>query len=98
MCGADHAHIGVNRGSTAETLELSFLDNAENLWLQLQRKVADFVQKQRAPVSPLEPSNTARDRSGVGATFVTEQLAFQQTCRKCGAIHFHKWASRSVAA
>jgi hypothetical protein len=33
MCGADHAHIGVNRGGTAETFELSFLDDAKNFWL-----------------------------------------------------------------
>src|SRR5258708_31861485 len=98
MRGADHAHIRVDRGSTAETLELSFLDNAQKLWLQLRRKVADLVQKQAASVSPLEPSNTPRDRSGVGATLMTEQLAFQQTCGKCGAIHFHKWAVRLIAA
>src|ERR1700689_366204 len=67
MCGADHAHIGMNRGSTAETLELSFLEDAKNFWLQLQRKVADLVQEQGASVSPLESSNTARDRPGVGA-------------------------------
>jgi hypothetical protein len=95
MCGADHAHIGVNRGGAAETLELSFLHDAKNLGLQLQRKVADLVQEQGAPVSPLEPSNTARDRPGVGATLVTEQLAFQQTCGNCGAIHLHKRAVRS---
>src|SRR5882757_6401869 len=49
-------------------------------------------------MSPLKPSNTACDRPGVGATLVTEQLAFKQTCRNCGAIHFHKWAVRSITA
>src|ERR1700682_3496367 len=78
VCGADHAHIGVNRGSTAQTLELSFLHDAKKLWLQLQRKVADLVQKQGTPVGPLKPSNTACDRPGVGATLMTEQFAFQQ--------------------
>src|SRR5260370_11446548 len=98
MCGADHANIGVNRSRTAETLELSFLHNAKKLWLQFQGKVADLVQKQGASVSPLEPSNTARDRPGVGATLVTEQLAFEQTSRNRGTIHFHKRPVRSPAA
>src|SRR6266852_6395264 len=97
MCGADHARIGVNCGSSAQTLELSFLHDAQKLWLQLQRKVADLVQKQGTPVSPLEPSDTSCDRSGVGATLVTEQFDFKQTCRNCGAIHLHKRTVRSVA-
>ena len=37
MRGTDHAHIGVNRGSAAETLKLSFLYDAKQLRLQLQR-------------------------------------------------------------
>src|ERR1700733_286887 len=98
MCGADHAHIAVNRSRTAQSLELSFLHDAQNFWLQLQWKVADLVQEQGAAIRPLEPSNTARNRSRVGATFVTEQLAFQQTCGNGGAIYFHKRAVRSVTA
>src|ERR1700692_3498587 len=97
MCSADHAHIGVNRGSAPEALELSFLHDAKKLWLQLQRKVADLVQKQRPAVGPLEPSDTARDRSGVSATLVTEQLTFKQTRGNGGAIHLHKRAVRAFA-
>src|SRR5258706_460207 len=98
MCGADHAHIGVNRGSTAQTLEPSFLQDTKNFGLQLERKVANLVQEQGTSVSPLEPSNTARDRPRVCAALVTEQFAFKQTRRNGGAIHFHKWAVRSAAA
>src|SRR5438270_13920725 len=98
MRGADHAHVGVNRRPTAETLELSFLQDAQQLGLQLERKVTDLVQKQGPPVRPLEPSNTACDRPGVGAPLVTEQLAFQQTGRKGGAIYFHKRTVRSGTA
>src|SRR5216684_7761275 len=68
MCGADHAHIAANCGGAAQTLELSFLYDAKELWLQLKRKVADLVQKQGTSVSPLEPSDSARDCSGVSAT------------------------------
>src|SRR5713101_6692718 len=97
MRSTDDAHIGLNRYSTAQALELSLLHDAKKLWLQLERKIADLIQKQRATVSPLEPPNTARHRSGVGAALVTEQFAFEQTCRYGGAIHFHKWAVRSAA-
>src|SRR5580700_802115 len=59
---------------------------------------ADHVQKQSAVVSPLKPSNTARDRAGEGATLMSEQFAFEQTGRNSGAVHLHKGAIRSVAA
>src|SRR5882672_3927739 len=48
-------------------------------------------------MGPLKPPNTTRDRPRVGATLVSEQLAFNQTCRNCGAIHLHKRAVRSGA-
>src|SRR4029077_3203553 len=98
MCGADQAHIGVNRGSAAQTLKLSFLHDAKKLGLQLQREVADLVQEQRTSVSSPEPPNTAGDRPGVCTTLVPEQLAFKQTCRNGGAIYYHKGAIRSLAA
>src|ERR1700732_1794857 len=98
MRGTEHAHICLNRCTTAEALELSLLHDAKKLWLQFERKVADLIQEQRAMVSPLEPSDTARDRSSVGATLVPEQFSFEQTCRYGGAIHLHKWTIRSVAA
>src|ERR1700758_958223 len=98
MCGADHAHIAANRVRTAQTLELLLLHDAKQLRLQLQGKVADFVQEQSTSVRPLEPSNTARDRASVGATLMTEQLAFQQACWNCGAVDLHKRALRPVAA
>src|ERR1700684_2910794 len=98
MRSADHPHIGVDRSGTAETLELSLLEDAKNLGLQFQRQIADLVQEQSASVSPFEPSDTACHRSGVGAPLVTEQFAFQQTCRNGGAIHRYKRACRSIAA
>src|ERR1700730_12532962 len=72
MRGADHAHISVNCGSTAETLEPCFLDNAQKLWLQLERKVADFVQEQGAPSSTFKTSNSACDHPGEAAPAVDE--------------------------
>ena len=45
MRRADQTHVGVDRSRTAETLELSFLDDAQKLWLQLQWKVAYLVQE-----------------------------------------------------
>jgi hypothetical protein len=70
--GTDYAYIGMNRGA-AQRLELSFLHNAKKPGLQLERKIADFVQKQGTVVSPLEPSNIACDRTDGSATLVTER-------------------------
>jgi len=61
MCGADHAYIGMNRGSTAETLELSFWITRRSLAATLV-EVADFVQEHGASLARSKPSNTARDR------------------------------------
>jgi hypothetical protein len=99
VCSADHPHIGVNRGRTAETLKLPFLHDAQELRLQFQGKVSNFVQKQRPPVSPLEPSDAAPDSSGVGATLVTEQLAFpasQQELRRNSPSQTDRWIGRST--
>src|SRR5258707_14896516 len=49
-------------------------------------------------MGPLKPSNAARARPSVSAALVTEELALKQACRNGGAIHFHKWTTRSIAA
>jgi len=46
--------------AAAETLELLFLKNAEQLRLKLERKIADPVEKQRAAVRGLKASDGLR--------------------------------------
>src|SRR5579863_1563209 len=48
------ADVDATSISTAQPFELLFLQNSQQLGLQLQRNVADFIQEQRAAVRRLE--------------------------------------------
>ena len=76
--GGNDPHVDVHRARAAQSLELSLLQNAQQLWLQLDRKVADFVQEQRPSMSELEPPGLARMRSRERAALASEQLALDQ--------------------
>ena len=43
--GGDHTHIDMKRFRAADALERSILQNAQELGLELQRQVADLVEK-----------------------------------------------------
>src|SRR5208282_5262531 len=64
------------RATAPETLELLFLQQAQQLRLQRERDVAYFVQEQRALVSHFEAPDSLRDGSSEGALLVTEQFTF----------------------
>jgi hypothetical protein len=58
----------------AHPLELTLLENAQKLRLQIERQVADLVEKQRTSVGQLEAAPLRGGRTGDGAFFVAEQL------------------------
>ena len=58
------------------------LQHAQQLRLQLERDVADLVEKQRAAVRQLEAADPLRDRAGERAALVAEELALQQAGRE----------------
>ena len=62
----------------AESFELTFLKHPEQLGLELQRQVADFVEEDRPAVGEFEASGPARDGSGESAFFVAEEFAFDE--------------------
>src|SRR5262245_17461560 len=65
----------------SQTLELPFLKHAQQLSLQLKRKIADFIEEKRPAVGDLETAMTwihgARERTAL----VAEQLALDQRGR-----------------
>src|SRR4029453_5092199 len=75
----DHAHIDPERPRPADTLELAFLQPPQPLWLQLEGNLADLIEKQRAAVRKLEPSDPLCDRARERSSLVAEHLALQQT-------------------
>src|SRR4030095_11131971 len=46
----DHANVDRDRMGRSDPLELAFLENPEELWLELERQVADLVQEECPPM------------------------------------------------
>ena len=51
--GGNQPHVHLDRPRSAEPLEFALLQGAQQLGLQVERHLADFVQKQRALVAPV---------------------------------------------
>src|SRR3954468_18259601 len=86
VSGRHHAHIYPNRLSAPQSFELLFLQDAQQLGLQFQWKIADFVQKKCSTVCLLESSFGLRNRTCECASFVPEELALQQRGRNGCAV------------
>ena len=82
----DDAHVGLERFIAADAGEFAFLQHAQDLSLQGQRHVADFVEKQRAAIALLEAAHPRAGGAGEGALFVAEELALEQMLRDGRAI------------
>src|SRR5262249_10341545 len=70
----NHPHVHFNRLLVAHPLQLSFLNDAEQFCLDLQRQLANLVEEQRAAVGQLEPSLPPPDCVGERPPLVTEEL------------------------
>src|SRR5262245_66564263 len=55
----DDTHVHDQRLSAANALEPLLLERAQDLGLQRQRQIADFIEKQRAAMSQLEAARFA---------------------------------------
>jgi len=62
------------------------LEDAQQLGLQLERQLADLVEKDRAAIGRLECALPGRVRAGERTALVTEQLALEQRRRKRSAV------------
>jgi hypothetical protein len=74
------------RLGAAHPLEFAVLKDAQQLGLQLQGHVADFIKKQGAAVCGFETAYPARDGTREGASFVAKEFAFQQSERNGRAV------------
>ena len=86
----DQSGIAVQRASRPETLKLVLLQHAEQLRLQFERQLADFVQEYRPLVGEFETAHAARNRTGESTPLVSEQFAFEQGARNRRAIDLHE--------
>ena len=96
--GREHANVYFLVFVTPHRGEGEGLEHAQQLGLQAQVKVADFVDEQGPAVRLLEAADPAIGCAGEGAADVPEELAFDQSGRYRGTIDSHKWAffSRAV--
>src|SRR4029078_3262525 len=81
------AHVDGNRPETADALDLTLLENPQQLALQRRLKLPDFIEEQRAPVGRLQLALLLRHRVGEGSALVSEQLRLDQRIHQCGAVN-----------
>ena len=85
-------------GVLADSLEVPFLQDSEQLGLQIEGNLSDFVQEDRAAVSQLKAPDAIADGSSECAARVTEELALEQFFRDRRAVDLDQWPTRSRAA
>jgi len=82
----DQTHVDAMCAPAPETLEFLFLQNAEELGLQGERYISNFIEEQGSFISQVKAADFLCDRSGKGPPFVAKKLAFEQVERDCGAV------------
>src|SRR5690348_14914913 len=97
MCRRYHTHIDAMRPATSYALELLLLKHPEQLGLQSQRHVPNFVEEQSSRISHFKAANFLRKSPGKRALFMAEEFAFQQVKGNRRAIEFYERASAARA-
>ena len=81
-----HPEVDLLRRGAAYLLDDPFLQDAQQLGLQLQREVPHLVQEDGPAVGQLELPLLVADGAGEGPLHVPEQLAFQEVPRDGGTV------------
>ena len=90
MRGDDHARIHRDGLVSADALNFSLFQHAQQFGLHRERHVANFIQKKRAARGLLEFSDVARGRAGERTFFVAEEFRLDQLSGHGGAIERHE--------
>src|SRR5437867_5907800 len=93
--GGNDPHIHLDDSLSTEPLDLSLLNHAQKIRLHGERKLADFVQEDRAAIPFLEQSLLLGDSAGESASFIAKQLTLQQAFTERSAIHRNESFMRS---
>src|SRR5688572_215458 len=91
----NHPYVNADWAAAANALELALLQNAKQRHLRVCGQLADFVEKEGAPIGELKFPLSTLQSSGECASLVTEQFRGDERCRNCRAIHGHKRAGRA---
>lgn len=90
-------HIGAAGHRVADALVFFVLDKTQQLGLQGQREIADFIEEQGPAVSLVDPPQGAFAGTGKGPAAVAEQLAFHQLGSQRRAVDGHAGFARAFA-
>src|SRR5688572_6040166 len=90
MSRSHYTYIHFTGSAFAERLNLSLLQEPQQLRLQRQGKIANFIQEQRAALRRANQSGVFRVRSGKRALAMTEQHALDEFCGTRGAVERNK--------
>src|SRR3984957_5387760 len=74
----NEANVNMNGLVASQPLELLFLQRAQQLWLQLETNVANFIQKQCAPIGNFKTAAFLHQSAGERTLLVSEQFAFDK--------------------
>ena len=86
VTGRDHAGIDSLGLVGSQGSHLLIFENAQQLSLQIQRNLADLIEKEYAAVSFLKQTQPVLSGVGESATEITEELAFEQSLGHGGAV------------
>src|SRR5258708_13953819 len=78
-----HPHVRANRLASANPLEFTLLQNAQQSNLSFRGQLTDFIQKNRASLRKLKPAQAPLQRPGKSSFLLTQQLRGDQhrSCR-----------------
>jgi hypothetical protein len=84
--GGEDPDVDLHGARAADALELTVLEDAKKLRLEVQGELADLVQEERPAVGELEAAHAGGGRAREGALLVAEQLALDEGGRQGGTV------------
>ena len=84
-------------GRASQPLELALLEDAQELALEVDGDLADFIQEQGAPLGLFEAARAVLQGPGEGPPHVAEQFGLQQALGQRMAIHRHARARAQIS-
>jgi hypothetical protein len=97
MSRRDQPYVNAVRAATPETFEFLFLQNTQQLGLQCEWYVADFIKKEGSFVSQFEAANFLCDCACESAAFMTKEFALEQVEGNGGTIQLDQSVAAAVA-
>ena len=88
--GRDNAEVRPPGDERTDRTKFLLLQNPEQLGLQVQRQLADFIEKRGAPVGRLYQAHLGVGGAGEGSLDMPEQFAFHERANHGGAIDGYK--------